>query len=116
MLTPLLSAEYTILGHVSVRTDAFAFGVLLIELLVDLSPLEVRSFLSDSIDVAADLQSLIAEGSLPWPSDIGAGLATIAAECTVDKARGRSTVVSVLGRLEGMLDTWWDAILGNAAE
>jgi hypothetical protein len=53
VLTPhwihLYIAEYGAKGQVSSRTDAFAYGIIVIELLTGLSPVEVRDLVDDAL-------------------------------------------------------------------
>jgi serine/threonine protein kinase len=45
--TPYMPSEYIQNGHVSEKTDAFAFGILVIEVLTNLSPSEARTLVDD---------------------------------------------------------------------
>jgi hypothetical protein len=97
-----MPSEYTTKGHVSDLTDAWAFGILLIELLTDYHPLDARELADSHTDLKARtdrLRELAKENY--WVSTGGARttVAEVAAACTAGRAT-RKTPAQVLAVLE----------------
>ena len=109
-------AEYSGRGHVSERTDSFAFGVMAIELMTGLHPILARELIDDHefAELPAAIQQLhdgtIAEPTLAgvtsaskskckWPTEPLGQMALIAAKCSRLQAKRRSTIREVLPEL-----------------
>ena len=105
--------EYTRKGHVSERTDAFAYGVVLIELLIfesygdevhpDTFALEARGLVDDQTEdtLGAAILSKAMQGG--WAQSVPAAreLTEVAIAC-VKGVSARTTPAQVLGRVEAL--------------
>jgi serine/threonine protein kinase len=109
--TPYMPVEYMGQGHVSERTDAFALGVVLLELLTGKPPANRSSneFLYfEMIDVVADPGQHLAQHLAPdmeWPAEVrerAVALACVAQKCLEPMAQRRSTVHDVLPQLDAV--------------
>jgi serine/threonine protein kinase len=102
--TPYMPTEYANLGHISAKTDAFAFGILVIELLTNLHPRSARELADSYTDLKARTNRLreIAK-ECKWVNTEGARtiVCEIAAQCTAGSAT-RKTPADVLAALEGV--------------
>jgi serine/threonine protein kinase len=97
--------EYTKTGEISERTDAYAFGIVLLELLTGLPP-------EDAINLHADhADRLFAPGKLAlhadmragaWPSAAVRGLGQVAKQLLQHAKRRRALVAQVLPELEAL--------------
>jgi serine/threonine protein kinase len=99
--------EYVACGHVSPKTDAFAFGVVLAELLLGLSPSkdDLMGMLEKGVDGGKDGLAKILdsrEGVGRWDMDCAMVVAKIALHCGEYKASRRAQVSEVLQELEIM--------------
>jgi hypothetical protein len=111
--TPYMPAEYTGRGHVSEKTDAFAMGIVIIELLIsgaikaehaETFPLQAREKVdsADPEDLSAELQALAARGGWAGSKDAQRAakiLADVAVSCTRGTTK-RQKPAEVLGQLE----------------
>ena len=103
---PYQAPEYAMNGHVSEKTDAFALGVVLLELLTALpsSNRETNEFLYQGLSPvlqggAKALPSLDARAG-KWPKKKALGLMAIARSCLEMFPRARCTVSDVLVQLD----------------
>ena len=104
---PYQPHEYALSGHVSEKTDSFAFGVVLLELLTAMPPSDEASneFLYCTLQpVLQSLKALlppVLDGRAgKWPTKKALALATIARRCLETFARERCTVSDVLVELD----------------
>ena len=119
----LCHIEYKERGQVSARTDAFAVGILAIELLTSFDPYAAREIADessqdelafvvrqhhdkdpDAVPLSANSREM-AEGILPvlpceWPARELEGFGEVAARCVCHQAKKRATVAEVLPALE----------------
>ena len=118
--------EYKERGQVSARTDAFAVGILAIELLTSFDPYAAREIADessqdelafvvrqhhdkdpDAVPLSANSREM-AEGILPvlpceWPARELEGFGDVAARCVCHQAKHRATVADVLPALEELV-------------
>jgi serine/threonine protein kinase len=101
--TPYMPLEYTQFGHVSEKTDTYAFGVVLCELLTCKEPFNHETGEPLGFTMLPVLQN--PEALLPpvlddrggiWPSGVAPVLARLAGRCLAPVARDRCTVRDVL--------------------
>jgi hypothetical protein len=98
---PLTSPDVN-LGHVSVLTDSFAFGVMLIELLTDLHPIAARALVEEYSQLKDRIKAIEdAAKRIGWQDTRGARkvAAEVAASCT-DGSATRITAEQALVKLE----------------
>lgn len=89
-------------GHVSVLTDSFAFGIMLIELLTDLHPFSARALVDEHSQMKDRIKAIEAAAKgIGWQNTGGARTvaAEVAASCT-DGSATRVTAEQALARLE----------------
>jgi hypothetical protein len=111
-----IAAEYGGKGQVSTRTDSFAFGIMVIELITGLNPVAVRDIVDDAMsDEAAELirehhDNAVAKAraagkdcEFVWPVGPLEIMCRIAAKCTVLQQKRRTTVEKVLPELERLV-------------
>jgi serine/threonine protein kinase len=102
---PYMPIEYLQQGHLSDKTDAFAFGVVLLELLTAKPPSSSGEFLYSELSSAlrqapAALPPLLDRRAGKWPRDKALALAAIAQKCLEMFARDRVAVRDVLVELD----------------
>lgn len=91
-------------GHVSEKTDAFSFGITLIELVTNSNAIEARRLMElCPVSVSASVISHGTVGKLNWPSSQLNLLASAIERLTVAKMRLRSTVRQEIGQLETIM-------------
>jgi serine/threonine protein kinase len=103
--------EYLVRGHVSPKTAAFSFGIVVVELLTTLDGAAARDLIedggsdcrSDTASLNDDLLVLPAVLQLVWPKPVLAALAAVAERCVEVKPRVRSTVAVEMNVLEAAL-------------
>jgi serine/threonine protein kinase len=103
--------EYMTRGQVSCRTDAFAFGIVMIELMASLTPTAVRTDIIDDA-IFDEIPALIQEfhdkavkdrKGCEWPPLILEQLGVLAAKCCYLQAKRRAAISEVLPELEALL-------------
>jgi serine/threonine protein kinase len=97
--TPYMPVEYLQSGHVSEKTDSFAFGIMVVEMIANINCLAARDLVDkhekDTLPQA--LEELAAKGR--WPKKTAEVLSSVATKCT----RGtmtRTTPAQVLAQVE----------------
>ena len=108
--TPYMPAEYHVHGRVSERTDAYSFGIVLLELLTSKPPHNAESEQLLVHELARAVEEEHVEALLPpllegsaagkWPLGDGLALAAIARRCIETNWRERCTIRGVLGELD----------------
>jgi hypothetical protein len=105
--------EYSQSGQYSDKTDSYAFGVVVLELLTGLGPKQVVGMMYDDAyffsslgehkDVRAESGSAgAAEAAGPWPAKLVSGLAATAVKLLEFRPRNRARVRDVLPRLKAL--------------
>jgi serine/threonine protein kinase len=104
---PYQPPEYVMSGHVSEKTDTFAFGVVLLELLTAKPPSDAESneFLHSAMEpvlreAPTALPPLLDSRAGEWPRQKALALAAIALKCVEMYPRSRCTVRDVLVELD----------------
>jgi serine/threonine protein kinase len=95
--------EYEKSGHVSEKTDSFAFGVVLVELLTGKVALEAAALYHEEPDLFEDMQQFTDARAGAWPAAVVEGLAAVAKECICMHVRNRAAVRDVIPRLDGLV-------------
>jgi hypothetical protein len=85
----------------SVKTDSYAFAILLLELLTGQTCAEVVALHMEDPDLFTDMQQYVDRraGVGTWQPAAVSGLAAVAERCIVYQARARATVKDVLPQL-----------------
>ena len=100
-------SEYTQRGHVSERTDSFALGIVLMEMLADLHPTQARELVDEYPRTTVEAYLREHAGERGWSDSdarkAGSILSVVAADCTANQ-RTRSTPAAVLPKLEKALE------------
>jgi hypothetical protein len=92
--------EYLQSGHVSEKTDAFAFGVVLIELLTGRRPMAVSELLTMEPRLFPHMAAEFVDARAgAWPTRALQAVAGVAEECTSWTPQGRATIRQSLPRL-----------------
>jgi serine/threonine protein kinase len=97
--------EYANTGHVSEKTDSFAFGIVLLELLTGLTPegtIELHTELDDGIFEEAATNAHRDPRAGGWPPAVVRALAQVSKQCLRLFAKRRATVKDVLPMLEAL--------------
>ena len=95
--------EYEKQGHVSEKTDAYAFAILLLELLTGKVGLAAAALQLDEPDLFEDMQQFVDARAGAWPAAVVEGLAAVAEQCICMHVRNRAAVRDVIPRLDEML-------------
>jgi hypothetical protein len=95
--------EYGKQGHVSEKTDAYAFAILLLELLTGQVGLAAAALQLDEPDLFEDMQQFVDVRAGAWPAAVVEELAAVAEECICMHARNRAAVRDVLPRLDALV-------------
>jgi serine/threonine protein kinase len=95
--------EYEKSGHVSEKTDSYAFSILLLELLTGRVGLAAASLQLEEPDLFEDMQQFVDVRAGAWPAAVVEGLAAVAEQCICMHARNRAAVTNVVPRLDGLL-------------
>jgi serine/threonine protein kinase len=95
--------EYLQGGEISPKTDAFAYGIVLCELLTGLNPMEMplQVAVEDALDL--DIRTIL-DTKTNWDKELARKLAEIAIRCTAARKIKRATVSEVLPNLERLLN------------
>ena len=106
---PYMPLEYTQMGHVSEKTDTFAFGVVLCELLTGDTPSDRArgEMLSQKMyeplqDAERELPPLLDGSAGAWPLPQAVALGRIARRCIEMAVAKRCIVVDVLAELDAL--------------
>ena len=111
----IVCAEYRDRGHISTRTDSFAFGIIAIELLTGMQPKMARGLVDDSLfeELPALIQRhySIDEAALPstselmceWPVAPLHELSMVAARCARLQSNHRAPIAEALPELERLV-------------
>ena len=93
------------MGHVNEKTDAFSYGIVLLELLSDLSGMGARQLLEIELEdlTAAELQQQQCVAKHRWPERVLSTLSTLISQCTAPLKRDRGTTIGVMPVLEALL-------------
>jgi N-acetylneuraminic acid mutarotase len=102
---PYQPMEYCQMGHVSEKTDTFAFGVVLLELLTAKPPSSAGEFLFAELapmleEPSTVLPPLLDRRAGQWPMEKALALAAIAQKCLEMFVRKRCAVRDVLVKLD----------------
>jgi serine/threonine protein kinase len=100
-----MAPEYIAYGHVSVKTDAFAFGVVLMELMTNMSGHKAREMMDVELAAidASSLQGLPAVQSKGWSHKQLDALGGIVERCMITKPKRRCAVVDILLELDSLM-------------
>jgi serine/threonine protein kinase/Leucine-rich repeat (LRR) protein len=100
-----MPSEYLSGGEISVKTDSYAFGVVLCELLTGLNPMEkpLIALIEDALE-ANGLTEVLDEKATWTNSEQALQLAKIALRCTAYRKMKRATVQEVLPEIERLHD------------
>jgi hypothetical protein len=91
--------EYEKGGHVSVKTDSYAFGIVLLELLTGKVGLVAAALHVEEPDLFEEMMDHVDARAGRWPAPVVAGLAAAVERCIAFYARSRATVAEVLPQL-----------------
>ena len=93
--------EYLLHGHVSEKTDSFAFGVVLVELLTGRSPTRASELLTMDEDAFRRMKDTHLDARAgEWPAKVLREVTRLAEECTQSKPRERASAAQALPRLK----------------
>jgi serine/threonine protein kinase len=96
------SSRYHDFGQVSTRTDAYSFGVILLELLMGLPAREVVGMLIEDRDFFDGMQGHVDARAGTWPKKVVKTLAGVAKGCADYRPRERATVQKVLPAVKAL--------------
>jgi hypothetical protein len=100
-----MPTEYFMLGHVSIKTDSFAYGIVLLQMMSNLSGRGARGILQLELDYvnaeSLGQQQDIKERS--WPTAQLGVLAGVVQRCTQEKPNRRCNVADIISEMEGLL-------------
>ena len=96
----LQPAEYIKFGHVSEKTDGYAFGIMVVEMLANIDCLEASILVGDhEVNTLPQALKELADAG-GWPATTAAVLSNIATTCTRGP-KTRTTPAEVLQQVEG---------------
>jgi hypothetical protein len=97
--TAYMPVEYIQLGHFSEKTDAFAFGIIVIEMLVRVNCVQARAFVDEheGDGLLQVLKERAQQGG--WPRDAAVAMSNVAFSCT-RRTKARATPAELLGQIE----------------
>jgi serine/threonine protein kinase len=112
-----MAPEYLNRGQVSTRTDSFAYGIMVIELLTGLSPVAVRQFVDDTMydempqlicqhhdEAESKAKAKVTKVAVcAWPPELLQALGGVAAKCTFLQHKRRVNIADVLPGLEALV-------------
>jgi serine/threonine protein kinase len=88
-------------GKLSEKTDSFAFGIVLLELLTGRSPVDTVELYTEEEDMFSAMDQLYKDKRAgPCPAGVVAAVAQVAKQCLQWHAPRRATVQEALPRLE----------------
>ena len=91
------------LGHVSEKTDSFALGIMVVEMLGSIGPVDARAFVSNyEVDTLPAALKDLAE-QVGWPAATASILSKVATSCTRG-AKTRTTPAQALIQMESAWD------------
>ena len=97
--------EYTGFGHVSEKTDAFSFGIVLIELVTNLHPLKARKLVELTTgDVGDDICIHDGARAIGWPLPVLRSVGDMVTSLTEGKANRRGSMHQEIRNLENEVD------------
>ena len=99
-----MPAEYTAMGQVSEKTDAYAFGIVLLELLSSADGLSSRQLLDSSSIEAPALAAHPGIAALGWPVAVLREVSGMVERLTEDKPKNRAAIAQLLPQLERALN------------
>jgi serine/threonine protein kinase len=101
--TPYMPVEYIQSGHVSEKTDSFAFGIMVVELIANMNCLRARNLVDehekDTLPQALEEQAL--QGGCP--KQVAKMLSNVATVCTRG-TKTRTTAAQVLAQIEAVYE------------
>ena len=101
-----MPTEYTLHGRVSDKTDAFSYGVILLELLSNEKPYDARWKFVEDCEDTVEKAVMEHEGTfaLRWPAEALTALAGVAGRCCLVH-RQRTTIAAELPALERLCES-----------
>jgi serine/threonine protein kinase len=105
---PYMPVEYFMQGRVSDKTDAFAFGIVLIELITTLPVMQARAIIENCPDpfVGAAVQADPATKKVGWPEEVVKVMVQVVERCTFHKHKMRSSVSAEISKLERQMELY----------
>jgi serine/threonine protein kinase len=101
--TVYMPHEYYSHGHLSERTDSYAYGIVLVELLTGQPPmLAAERFTFEGPDVFDDMRGLADPKAGTWPPKVLKGIGAISKRCLTHITRDRATIAAVLPALKAL--------------
>ena len=94
--------EYEKSGHVSEKTDSYAFSILLLELLTGRVGLEAAAVYHEEPDLFEEMMDYVDARAGAWPPPVVAELVAVAQRCICMHARPRASVREVMPQLEAI--------------
>lgn len=95
-----MPVEYATFGHVSEKTDAFAFGIVLIELITDLNGFQSRALFESDQTGLEKLAAHKGAAAHHWPMGTLKRLSELVDRCCETKANRRCTITEILPSVE----------------
>jgi interleukin-1 receptor-associated kinase 4 len=98
-----LPPEYEKAGHVSEKTDSYAFSILLLELLTGKVGLDAAALYHEEPDLFEQMHQFTDEEAGSWPPAVVEGLVAVVQRCICMHARPRAAVRDVIPALDALL-------------